>query len=340
MSARNYPDGSCVLHIGTHKTGTTTIQNFFAKEAETLREKGIQLDKYLSCSTGTLMRYAANDSKLFRYRIENKETDTASINQYRAQFETRLASLAAAGSTAVFIDEAAELLEQEEILRLIELFNKYFKNITVILYVRPQVDLATSLYTQHLRSGERFPEIIPEKWYSRHHPRFDYLTKAKSWNGALTPHKGNFIIREFHRSKLFKSDAVRDFIKFLDINDDFPPFEEMNTSLSVEGQTLLRKMNKFFHENSIKDGARLRVKLLNLLEALPDIHDKGRLPSREKAKAFMAHFHEDNLSLKQFLSNPTDDFLRVNYDRFPEKDTPEHMPPLPIILRLLTEALR
>lgn len=342
MPPRRKNTKKCVIHVGTHKTGTTTIQNFFSEHRKPLKEKGVIISDRFPPETGILMRYGSDDDKTFRYRTANNEINPDSIRKFRENFEADLEKISETpGDFALFIDEAAELLERQEIRRLLAAFRNNFSEISVIMYIRPQLDLAISLYTQHLRSGAVSPEILPQNWYDRHHNRFDYLTKARNWRDSLNRESDHFSLRLFDRKLMPDGDVMKDFASFLNLRlDTFEPTSDRNASLSNEGQTLLRLSNRLLKETSSPKEAAIRSKLLSLVEDLPSIHGRGRLPDRQSAADFMTIFAEDNATLKrEFFPDAPDSFMKVDLEKFSEIAEKETFPPPGKLVRLVINAI-
>lgn len=332
----------CVLHIGTHKTGTTTLQKVLVLHEDQITEQGWKLSSVAPPSTGVLMRYAADDTRKFRYRTQHGEDDPGRLKAFRARFEEDVAELAKEpGSAALFVDEAAELLESQEIERLLTPLRISFQEIVVVLYVRPQVDLAVSLYSQHLRSGQATDTIIPDNWRDRDHPRFNYLTKARHWSEALSRKGDRFILRPFNRKTMKNGDVVDDFLSLIGVRlEDRIEIAPMNVSLSIAGQSLLRSFNRYMLRNNTENPDAIRSEMLRILETLPNARGMGRRPSKEDAVSFMRIFEKDNAELGRVFFEKDPGFLRFDATRFPEIEDPEIEPPAELFLELLTKALQ
>jgi len=128
------------IHIGTHKTGTTTIQNFMRANREFLNINNcnfIEIPSELDRQMAWLDNYHNDDlineaKNYFIKTINNKKNIISS--------EGLVGTYLQAYTNSSFIAHF-----------LYEVFKDY--DVTIILYLRRQDEFFESLYTQHIHEG-------------------------------------------------------------------------------------------------------------------------------------------------------------------------------------------
>ena len=150
----NKPD--LVLHIGTEKTGTTTIQNFLKANRDQLRRQSVYVSKDLMIPSGNqrwLAALAYNATRIDElistqgYRSK-AERDQDMVNRYECLKLEIEASTSDCKRWIISSEHLqSRLTTDEEIHRLYQLLKELFNEITIVLYIRNPVDTAISLLT-------------------------------------------------------------------------------------------------------------------------------------------------------------------------------------------------
>ncbi|GAB2706277.1 hypothetical protein GCM10027170_39940 [Aliiglaciecola aliphaticivorans] len=187
----------------------------------------------------------------------------------------------------------------EEFERLKALLLKFTSNIDIIMYIRPQTELYSSLYSTGLKGGSfkefSFPKNIPYF--------LNYLEIYKQWMANLKIN--NFIVGDFNSSTLQNNDLLDDFLSKLDIDDThkfIKDNEHKNKSLNINGITLLRALN-FSLANKLFDNENTEInfrELKGLLET--KFSGKHDFYSTEEKNVFQSSFDELNSELAEILS--------------------------------------
>jgi len=255
----------CVLHIGTEKTGSTTIQEFLRDNRGLLRRHGIL--------------YPGSTEEGNHHRLSLAAYDPTHIDDYATSLGLRTARELVKGQKQIIREIAAELEATETAARGTVIFSSEFfhsrlrtereverlrqileelgvDEVLVIIYLREQSDLVASLYnTAVLYAGRQTPPPEPFK-----EPYWDNLCDHKAsllrfrkvfGTGAVRP-------RLFIRDDLVGKDILSD---FLDVSKiplqkeafTFPP--RQNESMSAYGLELLRKLN-MRQQLYLEDGTR------------------------------------------------------------------------------------
>ncbi len=259
-----------IVHIGSEKTGSTSIQSFLELNREILLQEGV----YFPVSIGDynhvkLVTHCEDNS--FQKRIyqlvgvRNKEEKAVWSQQLVASFSREIAEMPASVNTVVITSELFQtnLSKTEEVEVLKKLLQEHFADIKIVVYLRRQVDAAISLYSTHLRGGGTHD--APLKGNAGIQWRYNYKKMLDIWKSVFG--KTNVIARIYEKDKLLDGNVVKDFCHHLGVADHWQKFEQpapQNTSLSVLGQYLLYHAN--LHKMLKEDNRRTRKATIAFLE--------------------------------------------------------------------------
>ena len=171
-----------VVHAGTRKTGSTTLQRALAALDPHLRERGIHVPEAARDEPG-LARHANLLRRLSGYRYAPEK------GEWRALVEEVRAS-----DARVFLisDEAFGQRPPSGIHRAIaELAARCGLEVDVVAYVRPQCQYLESLYAEHVKIGvlsAPFEVYAAEDFAGRpvaRHPWLDYGRAFAPWRAAF-----------------------------------------------------------------------------------------------------------------------------------------------------------
>ncbi len=172
-----------ILHIGTEKTGTTSLQAALSEHRDALAEAGIRypvLGPQNAHSALALFACGAEDD-LFYMRQLSGVPEAMPLREARPLIAGRLGKEVAEHPDATFV-LSAELLSSwlstgTKVARLKRLLDRYFDEIRVICYLRRWDRFATSLYSTYLRNGGTEPfafDLLA-------HGMFDYGEMLERW---------------------------------------------------------------------------------------------------------------------------------------------------------------
>lgn len=156
------------LHIGTHKTGSTSIQRFLARADEALARQGILYPK-----TG---RPTEGWSPYGQHKLQWAITEGGKAAEKRIWEDLRQEISAHPGRRVVISAEEFERCTWEEIQKVVDHFDRY--SLRVILYLRPPVQFLRAAYAQRVKMGEdiSFMQCVEEML-----PRCNYLNLVSRW---------------------------------------------------------------------------------------------------------------------------------------------------------------
>lgn len=294
----------CILHIGTEKTGTTSIQDFLVENHKALKELGYGTLRTLG--RGNNRQLAAYSMKENRLNDDYFQANNIFTEEQKKQhdadaerkFGQELNGLSEDDCHTVIISSEhfhSRVVHQEEIIKLKLLLEDFFSDIQVVVYLRPQVDVATSLYSTAVRAGETrdFTEFVhshctPTNYY------YNYADLLKKWGEAFGC--SSLVVKIFEKDSLFEGSVVQDFLHVCGILDQsslvFP--SKVNESLTTVGQELLRLSN----DAKKKAGLNSLTPFPGLPEFVEEnLTGKGCSLGNEEAKKLQEQFAKINESV-------------------------------------------
>ena len=243
----------CILHIGTEKTGTTSIQAFLDLNRSHLRSCGILVPRSVGGPNNIGLAVAAyNPFHLDDYvksiglqtpqRLLNHQSRL--IDALRREIEQ---SKSDGVDTVCFSSEHlhSRLRAEEEVARLREiLLILGFKEILVIIYLREQAALVRSLYATAVLYGGRttaIPEPRGEEYWDNLCDHRRSLLRFRKVFGVESVRPRLFVPEDFVGNSL-----IADFLSTASI--DLPSDELLfsgreNESISAYGLEVLRRLN-------------------------------------------------------------------------------------------------
>lgn len=232
-----------ILHIGTHKTGTSSIQNVCHKMRAILLEQGILYPTITPYNRHSILvtPYVEKLPREFA-RHFNKNKDLANTFAYRMWEEIK--------------NEISEKVKLDTIV----LSSEHFANavdvsgfLDQIHYIAPNCEIDILCYLR--RPDDRYLSGIQQKLkgtYKLNWPQNeDLLPDLHKWDGA-----GRLNLTEFNRSKLLDGDVVSDFLNFIGAKISRRAWAHLgaeNISLSAEAMAavIYYRKNVLPHENGL-----------------------------------------------------------------------------------------
>ena len=206
-----------IIHMGTYKTGSTTLQNFFKSNRESLLKNGIFYPEFLD----EVGYYDLRNGNSYPLAIDDNECEDraiAGLSNYFKQHDVILIS-----SEDLWGSER----KKEKLMKLKSIGAK----IRLIIYLRRQDEYLNSLYNQLIKQDCKF--VYDGEWetaVSWHHA--DYDKEINIIEGVIP--RENICIRVYDRDKLDGNDICTDFLRFVGISEkqSFCYGEGTNDSLS------------------------------------------------------------------------------------------------------------
>jgi hypothetical protein len=240
-----------VLHIGTEKTGSTTIQAFLSSNRRALRsDQSILVPR--SCGDENcrdLATYAIRDNYFNEdHLIALGITDVAAKERFKrdveARFSTEIEDAQPIEGRVVISSEhlQSRLKSDAELSVLADLLGRAGLAVTqVVVYLREQASTYQSMYSTALRAGQTGePPQSADMMHWNH--ICDHRATLERWAAAFPG--AQMSPRIYERDSLIGRDALADFCSVVQIDRaGLKSPEVKNRGLNGEGQALLREVN-------------------------------------------------------------------------------------------------
>lgn len=298
------------LHIGSHKTGTTSIQRACRSALKRSEPDAVH---YLNIRpSGTRILHSEGVGETFRAEID---LDTAD-RLFRPEPVRRGFAKPAAARSVSSDEEFFWISDPDPIRNLAALLRPRYETITVICYLRRQ-DLLALSHRKQVAEGSpatRFYGItatpLPE-FRPHYHRYFDYAAKLALWADAFG--QQNIQVIPYEPDALRNGDVVEDFAARTGIR--FAPGSGRRENASLEGS------RTFVGLKLAEIGVPPRRRKI-ILDSLPGT---GKfLPSQAEARDFLARFAEANAQLARDWTWQGAPFrFDTSFEMYPETAGPE-----------------
>jgi hypothetical protein len=235
---------SVFLHIGTEKTGTSTIQELFKRTRDAAKAAGLLYPALpLLGNTGShfgLVHFAVDPSES---RLKFADLHMRFPVDFRSNFESRLAEeIAGSGCERILFSSehlSSALHTQESVHRAIATMTKISDDVRVIVYLRPQYELFPSAYSTQVKGGRTTPCKLP----NANNFFYDYDRMLALWENAIG--RDRITVRLFSRREFKDGDFLADFFNTLGMTkpDWLGEVRTFNTRLGSEALEFLRVVN-------------------------------------------------------------------------------------------------
>jgi hypothetical protein len=228
------------VHIGMHKTGTTSIQQTLARHRAVLRDSyGMVYPSVSSNHSFPLFSLFCDDPAEYSGNINAGATSKDAIAKRNQDFADKLKTeLDAGGETLVLSGEDLGLLTRPGVHRLKRWLTGYATNVRILAYVREPVAWATSHAQQQVRQGKVLETLLEHALV----PRF--RRRLTPWMVAFG--KENVSVSDFDVARAGPAGLVGHFTDQLGLPESVHETLEQkraNESLSAEAVTLMSALN-------------------------------------------------------------------------------------------------
>ena len=282
------------FHIGTEKTGTTSIQKALWLDRPNLAKRKILVPTLFGSPNHMELAAAICPlSKTNELQIIEMTRQACSHEEYKKRLRDQIfQEIQADDFERVVISNEhchSRVVSSIDVARLLDLFDADPKNCEIIVYLRRQDRLAVRLYSTVLKLGGKidlFPQpehgVLP--WY------FDYERLLDLYARQIP--KKNIHVRIYETGGFHQGNVVNDFYNLarLGITPTITP--EENKSLSLAQGLFLELFNKPF---PILSGDKMNPERGNIEMVINEVlPEKKWLPKRNSATEFYALFKESN----------------------------------------------
>lgn len=319
------------IHIGTPKTGTTSIQKFLYKNREALKA----IDYYypialsenhweLPISLGVL-HYSKNSSnvyvKLAKERLEELRNEI-----YKNKYSNYIFS------SELFYEYSND---KNIIIELKAYFKELgFSKIIIIVYIRDIVSFILSFYIEELKSDRKFHYLMFEDEKRNKFYKKDLINYKKILSSYIKIFgKENLIVKIFDKKYFFKKDLIKDFCNSLQIqwNNNFQTPKVENSQIDLLGINLIRELNFYlprYKNNGLWNSDRDGLKELIQKHFCTKDENLKFFPSKKIVQAYIDRFEELNKWLrKEFFLSRESVFSKIDLVNYKENYELKEMKP-------------
>jgi hypothetical protein len=286
-----------VVHIGTEKTGTTTLQEFLHRNRERLRKQGVLFTQSAGKRNNQQIAVAAyspdrRDDATIRLGIDNVKVLRA--HQTRV-IDDLAGEIASHDGDRVLVSSEhlqSRLRNPEEIRGLEDILSSLgLREIEIIVYLRDPREVCRSLYASAIAMGSTMRQPpAPET------PYFEIICNHRrtleNWAAVF----GADVVRPrlYEQGSWVGGSLIEDFCLAagIEFDDEFVVPPARNESLSHLGLEVLRRINAQIPRISKGHFNRSRAALVALVRT----HCKGAsyVPGPEIVEAYHQHFNSSN----------------------------------------------
>ena len=295
---------TCILHIGTEKTGTSTVQSFLNLNRNNLIKDGILFPVTTLTQQGSQWEFVAAIHNTpwtmdigEACGISNEQDQRIFRQSFTKDLNRQFSQCVHADTLLISSEHFHSRLSTEQMISDLKTFLlPWVDSFKIIVYFRRQDELSMSYYSTRIKSGEPktsllLPQSGPEMRY------FDFIWIYKSW--AKYFGKDAIFARLYQRNKQGNYGILEDFCNLCNIslNGKIMPLW-LNTSLNAKGLALVNAMHRYFKENRRYVSESLFQQIL--YEISNEFSGKFYPASREQAQLFYSFPHEDFSSMAPY----------------------------------------
>ena len=296
-----------IVHIGTEKTGTTSIQSFLYQNRSKLNVAGFHILQGAGKENNRAVPAycideASPDDYFWKQGIETLEQRRQFKKDFLKTFDREVSRLPKNINTVIISSEHfhSRIRTAEELNNLFELLSRYFDDIKIVCYLREQATTCQSYYSTSLKNGDTlsFSDFLdqrckPENIY------FNYDDMLANWERCFGLQ--SLDISLFIQERFLNGDLLDDFTAKIDpalLGTLKKPDKPQNQSLTPFGQALLRAINMILPARKAYSDVHILgdecKKIIN-----HNLRGAGQGPTSEQRISIYNSFIESNARVQQ-----------------------------------------
>ncbi|MES0827099.1 hypothetical protein [Ruegeria sp. SCP11] len=309
------------MHIGTEKTGTTSLQHYLAQNRSELRSNGVLLPKTAGPANHTrLVAASLDDGVIDNVKAHIMASRGEGEARLRENFAEEFSHELTEGSDWNTLLLTSELIHSRlhtpsEITRLFSYFEDHVAEVQIVAVLRRQDELAASRFSTAIRAGHTgFDDVFgdlhdhaylalpDERQISDFVHYYDYAALLRRFVGRVPADHIHVWLYEYGGQKLESSTQLAKLLGTpLAKAEDSP---NLNSAMSFAAQYLIATLNTERHSH-LPSGARNKayVDLKRKIEA--EVTGARRQITRSDAAAFLARFSDSNAEVATMLGRET-----------------------------------
>lgn len=299
------------IHIGTEKTGTTSIQQFFFENQKVLKDDHDIYYPLYNCSQKAQFELAASLHPMC-HDGRTAEFIAKPVGEPLEVWKQFCEHLKEVNANTVFIsaEHFSSRISRDGISFIKKIISEELPNyeISILVYIRPQYEMLCSSYSTYIKSGggltldEVFNQVNLKGFY------YNYNNLIRQWGDIFG--KENIIVRKYTH------DVLSDCLELFNI-----PFDKssIQNKQNLSWNPVFLEFARLLNNSTLKDsqhGARYRslVELLNNTNEFKKF-DGLRIGSKDYQDEFNDLFERENGLLSKYINDSSiPNFLTSNKD--------------------------
>ena len=315
----------CVIHIGTEKTGTTSIQKFLSSSRKSLQAEGVIYPASAGLHGGSQWEFVAcAHSKPWmmdlgkRFEIKSADDQADFKNKFHEQLENEFRSVTRKDLLIISSEHFHSRLQSNDEIEEHKVFlEPWCSEIRILAYLRRQDRVAVSYYSTKLKGGDPNPVLFPKTAPGKLPYYFDYLELYNRWSAVFGQEKID--IRLFESTELIGGDLLHDFCSSVGIEPrGASRVPRLNQSLNREGLELALALNRQATNTAEENALKLHAELIDFIAR--EYSGYGAVASRREAVEFLEKFAVGN-ELVRSLAMPhrAEPLFDSDFSSYPEE---------------------
>ncbi len=295
---------SLIIHMGMHKTGSTSIQNTMSKNHW---EGSYEYLNLISANHSAFIvsLFSQNPSQYIHNQGLTEEQVKEKNHNNLILLQRRLTE--SKENVIISGEDIGSALSIVDLEKMKSFFCQYFKAIYIIGYVRPPMSFVQSAFCHHVTHKKKGTLSINPPQYRGRFNKFDSVFG-----------KQNVLLIKFDKKQLYDSDVVKDFGWRLGIQIPSDAIVRSNESLPLEALSVLYTYNKYVRDNDSHPQIPINGKLI---QKLSDIGHSKLLFNKSLLNTLLSNQKDDIEWMENRLSKPLlDSFSEENCTIKKEED--------------------
>ncbi|MFG5150616.1 hypothetical protein [Campylobacter lari] len=318
---KDQKDKIAYIHIGTAKTGTTSIQNFLFHNQKVLQKKGYFFPQSIGKKNHVhLPGCVYSIKKMNGYRkVHHLQNDNIFMDKQKEIINNLSKELSNmdCGNTIFSSESIHASLNYEELVRLKNtLYAMGFDKIKILVYFRDIGNMLNSLCSEDVKCGFIIDAYFDNNSLSKKPflmNMLNYKENVKLYSEIFG--KENLIVRLFDKNEFYQGDLLKDFIHSIGLewDDEFIIPPKQNESLDLLGIELFQRFNRLLPRYKTNSNNLLRGDVRSFIEKhFNNTKERFFLP-KEIIQSYIDYFEESNEWVRK-------EFFPHKERLFPEKD--------------------
>lgn len=262
------------LHVGLHKTGTSTIQKFIGINKERLMKEKIFVPGVL-------------DRENLHHYIALKLKKDVDISMARERFRNTISNIADMADKVII---SSEVFTEENLIYIDGLseLNAFF-DVNVIIYLRRGDYMLESAYNQIIKRTTEYQQFHQRRWYNLFYTK--HIFPFEKMFGL-----NKIMVRVFEKDQFVENSIIKDFLTCTDIDKNLElqyPVDRINSKLTLDVLEYKRLLNTVL---SKKEGSKLVADIVTMYS-----NEHEKLYPNDQFNSILTPFERINL-LKELES--------------------------------------